>query len=160
MKNIFIFAFVIGAATLLSVAASNAQSVGVQTVFSDLPIAPNATNSYAPFAYCPYGNLNVGSSEFETLGFALSSTGGTNGTITVRLAKSPDGSRAEAVPSVVLTCTPNGTNDNTAFYTVAVTGVRTLFVASIEATGGQTNRVTLIVNRQAPKRGVFAATPF
>ena len=159
MKKLFV-SVIIGAAALLSVITSNAQSVGVQTVFSNLPIAPNATNSYEPFAYCPYGNLDVGSSEFETLGFALSSTGGTNGTITVRLAKSSNGVRAEAVPSVVLTVTPNGTNDNTAFYSVAVTGVRTLFVTSIEDTGGQTNSVTLTVNRQAPKRGAFAATPF
>jgi len=169
-----IFGTVLSAACAVAVlivddTPASAQSIGSFYAVNGVTVLPNSTNQYVVGNVSSTNNtgfglnqIYIGTSELENAGFELFSTSlNTNltGTITVRLAKSANGVRAEAVPSIVLSITQSYTNVNDIFTNLPTIGVAGFFVTSIENTNASTtNLVSLIANRQAPKFGGYPAS--
>ncbi len=168
-KRIFLTA-IVAVAVLGAGWKADAQSVGPSYPLNGVTLLQSSTNQYVPGLITSTNatgtNMNqvyIGTSEFENLGLGLYSTATTNSTasgiITVRLAKSPDGVKAEYLPSLVFTFNQSISTNNFIFTNLSCVGVAGYFVTSVENTNAlSTNQVWLIANRQSPKFGGYPAS--
>ncbi len=179
MKTIFQTIVLCGVALCASLATESveAQSLGQQVVLANVTLPPATTNTYTPFST---NQIFIGTSDLDNLGVGIGTAVATNsastnlpGTITVRLAKSVDGTAiVENTPSIVLTLANttasyyNATNGITwysgMFTNLDVHGCAGLFITSLENTNlgvnSATNTVLFKILAKAAKTEAIPAT--